>query len=392
MSANQIVLYCGLLLTVMAFSIDITLPAFSRMAADLDEPYAAIQLVIPVFIVTAGFGQIFAGPLSDRFGRRPVIIAGLVLLAAGSVVCAMAASAETLLAGRAVQGFGAAAGPVIARAMLRDLFSGDRLAHNIALATMVFAFGPIVAPLVGVGFMAFATWRVIFWVILGFGLILLALALWALPETNRNPSAAAIRLTALADNTKRVFGNSQSRFYLLMSGVIMSMMITVLVSLPRVFEEAFGVTGALFAVLFALHGFGIIAGQVANRRMIRTMGTARAMASGAVVLVGATLSMLGLDLAGYATAYTMAALMVVFATSYLIVYANAIALCLDPHGDIAGFASSLIGFVSQFVSAALAVLIAWIVGGDLTTFILVLLFLTVFVSLTLSLHLRKIIA
>ena len=123
--------------------------------------------------------------------RWPALLCGLAAFAAGTVLCLFAQNAEMLLLGRAVQGIGASGGPVVARAILRDLFSGRQLAANIALATMVFAFGPIVAPLAGVVFMQFGSWRMIFAAILLFGLILLAVGLLFLPETlaRANPGA-----------------------------------------------------------------------------------------------------------------------------------------------------------------------------------------------------------
>lgn len=182
MSPGSIVLYCGFLLTVTAFSVDITLPAFGLIAADLGADYGQVQLVVPLFILATGFGQMLAGPLSDRFGRKPVVLGGMALYAAGATICQFAPSIEVLLSGRILQGLGAAAGPVVGRAIIRDLFAGQALARNLALATMIFAFGPIVAPLLGISIMSVGSWRSIFFVITLFGLALLLIGWLALPE------------------------------------------------------------------------------------------------------------------------------------------------------------------------------------------------------------------
>jgi DHA1 family bicyclomycin/chloramphenicol resistance-like MFS transporter len=379
MSPRILVLYCGLLLSVTAFSIDITLPAFTLMAADLSAPYASVQLVIPVFLLMTGVGQFFSGPLSDRFGRRPVVLAGLAIYALGALVCMISPQIEYLLFGRAIQGLGASVGPVVARAILRDLFSGRELARNIALATMIFAVGPIVAPLLGVSIMLLGTWRLVFLVIMGFGTLLFLTGFFRLPETNKSPNPAAARPAIFWKNMQTVMRNDRSRLYVLMSGPILAMMLVILVAIPRVYHETFGIDGAMFALLFALHGLGIIFGQILNRRMITSLGTAPAMRVGATLLVLTVTAMVVIDLVGWMNAYVLSAILVVFAVGYLIVAANSAALALDPHGEIAGFVSSFLGFCSQIVGSVIAIILATVIGGDLTVFIIVLFFTCGFV-------------
>lgn len=368
MSANTIVLYCGLLLSVTAFSVDITLPAFSLIAADLSADYALVQLIIPAFIMATGLGQMLAGPLSDRFGRKPVILAGLSIYSAGALLCLVAPAIEWLLAGRCIQGLGAAVGPVIGRAVIRDLFHGTELARNMALATMIFAFGPIVAPLLGVGIMQMGTWRLIFMVIAAFGIALLVIGAWRLPETIPARDREATRPRRIAANLSTVFAHPASRFYVLLAGPVMAMMLSILISIPRVYEESFGISGTLFAVLFALHGLGIIAGQFVNRMMIRRLGIVPAMLTGAVVVMLTSCLMVLLALAGLKGPYVLSAMMILFATSFLIVMSNSTALALDPHPMIAGFVSSLFGFLAQLVGSLIAIGAAMWIGGDTMRF------------------------
>lgn len=369
-------IYCGLLLTVTAFSVDITLPAFGLIADDLAAPYSRVQLVVPLFIMATGIGQIIVGPFSDRFGRKPVVLAGLALYVSGAVVCFLSNGIETLLAGRMLQGLGAAAGPVIGRAILRDLFTGRMLASNLALATMIFAFGPIVAPLFGVAIVEVGTWRSIFLVIAFFGTALIAAGWLALPESNHTPNAAAIRPDVLLKNTRTALGHPQSRFYLFMAGPVMAMMLIILVSIPRVFRESFGIEGVMFAVLFALHGIGIILGQFVNRRIIADYGARRAMLSGAIVVFSSVCLMLVLDWFAMMDAYALTGSMIFLATGFLVVMSNATALALDPNGSIAGFVSSVFGFSAQLIGSLIAILAARIIGGDMSTFILTLLVLS----------------
>ena len=340
MNDRQIVIYCGLLLTLSAFSIDIMLPAFSAIGRDLEASYNQVQLTIPVFIVAIGVGQFFVGSISDRFGRRVTILWGLGIFIIGALLAAMAPSIEVLLFARVLQGLGNSVAPVVSRAILRDRFEGSELARNIAFATGVFAVGPIIAPLVGAVFMLVFPWPVLFVLMMAFGTYLFAVCLFRLPETLREKNAEATNPARFMRNIRTIMGNSLSRFYLILSGIIMSLMLLILTASPQIYEVNFGVTGTLFAVFFAAHGLGIIVGQIANRHMITKFGIYLSAVFGNLVLIVACVLMVAGALSGWLNVYLFAGLFILFATSYLIVYANASALTLQPHGQIAGFASS----------------------------------------------------
>ena len=161
-SRPLLIVFCGLLLTVSAFSCDITLPAFWSMQADLGAPIAWVQAVVPVFLISQGIGQLVFGPVSDRYGRRPVILAGLLLYLLGVAIAGLAHSIGMVHAGRVTQGFGSACGIVVARAVLRDVSHGTALAQSMALAMAIFSLGPISAPLLGYGLVALSGWRGVF--------------------------------------------------------------------------------------------------------------------------------------------------------------------------------------------------------------------------------------
>jgi DHA1 family bicyclomycin/chloramphenicol resistance-like MFS transporter len=364
---RSIVLYCGLLMSISAFSVDITLPSFPAMARDLAAPFEQVQWTITVYMVGAGFGQLLWGSLSDRFGRRPALAAGLGLFLLGCLVSALSPSAPLLLISRLLQGFGAAAAIVASRAVIRDLHSGEELARNLALATAIFAIGPIMAPLLGAGLAALAGWRFIFLALAIFAGGLLV-ALLRLPETLAAPSLNAMRPRVFAERTARLFRNAQSRFFLLLSALVMSSMLLILAVAPRIYDVSFSITGVVFAFYFALHGVGIVIGQMANRRFIKRLGVVDAMIAANVVLVLSSALMLVFALAGAMSAPVMTALIVLFATSYLIVFSNAAAMVLDPHGCIAGFAAAFYGFTSQIGSAVIVSLLVWFVGDGLAAF------------------------
>lgn len=373
-----------------AFSIDITLPAFSATAADLGAPYERVQLTVTVYIFALGIGQLFWGSASDRFGRKRALAAGLSIYLAGSLLSIMAPSIDWLLAGRLLQGVGGAAAAVCSRAIIRDLFSGAELARNLALATAVFALGPIVAPLIGAVIAELTSWRFVFVAMALLGLLLLVLLI-RMPETIPERSPDALDPRVMLRRARRLMLHRQSGYFLALTGIILSTMILILSGAPRIYEAGFGVTGLWFAFLFALHGLGIIVGQIANRRLITLIGTERSMILASVVLVVASGLMYAGALTGVLTAINLSALLVLFATSYLIVYSNAAALVLDPHGDIAGFAASFYGFVGQIVSAIIVSGLVYLAGESVEAWsgLLLLICVVCFVAASVYLLLAK---
>ncbi|MCV0397494.1 MAG: Bcr/CflA family efflux MFS transporter [Rhizobiaceae bacterium] len=364
---RAVVLYCGLLMSISAFSVDITLPSFPAMAEGLSARYELIQWTITVYMFAAGIAQLLWGSASDRYGRRPILAAGLSIFLVGCLVAALAPSIAVLLIARAAQGFGAAAAIVSSRAIIRDLFSGEELARNLALATAIFAVGPIMAPLLGAGIALPFGWRAIFGVLAALAAAML-LFLLRMPETIPAISARSMRPAVFMERACRLFVHPQSRHFLILSAVAMSSMLFILASAPRVYDVEFGISGTVFAIYFALHGTGIIVGQTANRRLIPAVGTVRAMLIACGVLILAAALILATALAGIANAASTTALLILFATSYLIVYSNAAAMVLDPHGDIAGFAASFYGFISQIGSAVIVSGLVVLAGDSVTAF------------------------
>lgn len=354
-------------MSIGAFSIDITLPSFPDIGSDLATNNTLVQWTITAFLLTAGAGQLVWGGVSDRFGRKAALAAGLSIYLIGCVLAAMAPGIELLLAARCLQGFGAAAAMVCSRAIIRDLFSGDELARNLALATAIFAAGPIFAPLAGGLIAELSGWRTIFTLLSVYCAVLL-LVLLRLPETHKNKSADATRIATIMRRSRRLITHPQSRHFLIFAAVTNSAIILILASLPVIYDVHFGITGLLFSVFFAVHGLGIIVGQVANRRLISSHGPVRAMiAAGWVLVLSAGLILIG-GLTGLLDAYSMSALFVLFATSYLIVYSNSTAMVLDPHGDMAGFAASFFGFASQIGASIIASILVVFIGDSIVAF------------------------
>lgn len=372
MRDRWLVAYCGVLMSISSFSVDITLPSFPVMVADLDAPFELVQWTITSYMIGAGFGQLLWGSASDRFGRRPILASGLALFLLGCLGAAFVSSIGLMLACRVLQGLGAAAAIVSSRAIIRDRFSGEELARNLAFATAIFAIGPIFAPLLGASVAALAGWRFIF---LGLSIFAagLLVVLARLPETLPRSAPDALRLRVFVERTKRLFRHPQSRHFMLLSAVVMASMLFILAATPRIYEHAFGLSGTTFAVYFAFHGLGIVIGQIANRRLILRIGIVNAMIAGNLVLIGSVVLMLAAIGVGWMNAIVMTGLITLFATSYLLVYSNAAAMVLDPHGDIAGFTAAFYGFTSQIGSSLIVSVLVFLTGESVVGFVVALL-------------------
>jgi len=375
-SRAALIVFCGLLLSVSAFSCDITLPAFWSMQRDLGTAIEWVQAVVPVFLIAQAIGQLAFGPVSDRFGRRPVILAGLALYIAGAAVAALAAGIGVVHAGRAAQGFGSACGIAVGRAVLRDISHGPALAQAMALAMAIFALGPISAPLLGYGLVALGGWRTIF---LGMGVVaalLLAATVILFEETNPAPNPEALQPRRLLEALLRILCNPQSGYFLAVAAITQFGIVSFVANAPRFFKAAFAIEGLEFAALFAATGLGIILGQLTNTRLIALLGVLATTRVAAFVLLAVTLVVVALSLAGALPGVVFAILMFVFNTSFLVVIANSASLVIDPHREIAGFASSVYGFITQITASILAILTVPLFNGALLSWGLAMLAVT----------------
>ena len=188
----RFLLILGGLSALGPLSIDMYLPALPRLAVDLGASDSTVQLTLTAFIVGLAVGQVVAGPLSDAYGRRVPLLIGLALYVVGSVAAAVSPDITLLIISRAVQAMGAAAGLVISRATVRDLFSGKAMTKFFSMLMLVNGLAPIIAPLLGGQLLNFTTWRGVFVVLTGFGVLLLVVVAVAMPEPlavgNRTPA------------------------------------------------------------------------------------------------------------------------------------------------------------------------------------------------------------
>ncbi len=353
MKRVRITLILGALSAFAPISIDMYLPGFPVMTAQLGSSASAIQLTLTAFVISLALGQAIAGPLSDAYGRRRPLIFGLVLYAVASVACAFAPSAYALVAFRAVQGLGAATGIVIARAAVRDLYSGTALARFFSSLMLITGLAPILAPVIGGELLRFTSWRGIFLVLSVFGALLLLSTVLGLPETLPEERRQPARLGPVLRSYGRLIRNRLFLGYCLTAALLFAALFAYISGSPFVLQDVYGLTPQQFSWVFGANSVGIIiAGQLGGwlvarfppRRLVAA-GLAMGLTGGAGLVAAVT---------------TGAGLVLILIPLFLIVSSvgivmpNAAALALADQADNAGAASALIGITQFIVGGSLA--------------------------------------
>lgn len=342
----------GALTAFGPMSIDMYLPSLPTIERDLAADTAATQLTLSAFFIGLAAGQIFYGPLADRFGRKPPLYFGLALYAIASIGAALSASIGELVVCRLLQALGGCAGMVIARAMVRDLFDEQSSARVLSTLMLVMGVAPILAPLAGGWVLLALGWRAIFVVLACFGLACLVMAGVALPETlPRHADRPTLRSTLATYGG--LLRHRQFLGYTLAGGFAGAGMLAYISGSPFVFIEVFGVSPQSFGWYFGANAFGLIAASQVNRHLLRHFPSGRILAwANAVNAVFAV----ALVVVAWSGAGGLAGLLVPlfgFVATLGFIFANAAAGAMAPFGTRAGSAAALMGTV-QFAIAAVA--------------------------------------
>ena len=352
---NAIVL--GLLAAVGPFAIDMYLPALPAIASDLGASTAATQMTLMVFFVAFGVFQLAFGPLSDMLGRKVPLYFGLSVFAIGSIGCALAPSIEWLIAGRVVQGVGAAALAVIPRAIIRDLHTGTEATRLMATVMLVFSVSPILAPLAGSAVIGPFGWRAIFLAVTVAAVLALAMVAFLLPETR--PKSR--RLPLSFRNAFGGFGTllRDSRFLGLtfIGGFGMASFFAFLASSSFVYIDHFGLTPMQYSLAFSLNAVGFIGASQFAAKAGERFGMARVVVTAVSVYTFFALALFAVTASGVdSLPVLMTGLFFAFASLGLVIPSTMV-LSLEEHGPIAGMASAL-GGTLQFLSGAVTITVA----------------------------------
>jgi DHA1 family bicyclomycin/chloramphenicol resistance-like MFS transporter len=354
------------LMALNSLAIDIMLPALQQIGGSLGvEAPNHRQYVITSYIVGFGAAQLFYGPLADRFGRRPPLIAGLIIYFLASAAAAVAPSFETLLLCRFVQGVGAAGTRVITVSVVRDSFEGRRMAEVMSLIFMVFMAIPVIAPSIGQLIMLFATWHFIFVAMAGGALLISAWGILRLPETLRMEDRRPFRPETIIGGFRAVLTNRVALCYTLASTFIYATMFGFVNCSQQIYVDLYGV-GEMFPVIFAGVAGVIAVSNFANSRLVGRIGMRR-------LSQGALLLFLAISLIWFFLSITIGIPLVLF----VIIFASAMvpfamlgsnfnALAMEPLGNLAGTASAFLGFMQTFFGGILGTIIGQAYDGTVT--------------------------
>jgi DHA1 family bicyclomycin/chloramphenicol resistance-like MFS transporter len=345
-------LILGLLTALGPFAIDMYLPSMPGIGASLGTDADTVMLSLTLYFVSFAVGQIVFGPLSDRFGRKPPLYAGVALFLFASMGCALAGDIHTLLVLRLLEGLGGATGMVIARAMVRDLHSGHEEVRLLSLLLLVFSVSPLLAPLIGSFVIERGSWRHVFWFIAALSVVALALAALLMPETRSREARRQHHEAGLLTACKRVLGDRNFLALTFVGALANAGFFVFLSSSSFVFTGQYGLSPRLYSLVFSVNALAFFAGMQLSGVLGRRVGLRRVILPGASAYAAVVLLLLGLILVGVDRLGVVVSLLFLGYGFMGLMLPVASVLALEDHGDIAGTASSLMGTL-QLVTGSL---------------------------------------
>lgn len=357
MSKSEFISLVAMMMATVAFSIDAMLPALPEIGAQLSpDDINRAQLILTSFVLGMGLGTFFTGPLSDAFGRKPVIIAGAAIYIISAAVAWASSSLEVVLIARVIMGLGAAGPRVVALAIVRDLYSGREMAKMISIAMMIFTLVPAIAPMLGQGIMLFSGWRGIF---VAFAVFACVIALWVqirLPEPLAPENRRPFRLPLMMAAIREMMMHPTVRLSILVQTLCLAILFTMITMVQQIYDLVFD-RGDSFPYWFSLVALLSGSASILNASLVVRVGMRRMVTwslAAQIVFSAIMLAFEGISLPG-GVAF---GLFVAWQTSVFFIagttLGNLNAMAMEPMGHIAGMAASVIGSISTVLAAAIA--------------------------------------
>ena len=342
---------------------DVYLPSLPSMAAALTTTPGLVQQTLTIFLFFYALSQLIYGPLSDRFGRRNVLLVGVAIFLVASVGCAMAQSIEALLVFRVIQAFGACAGPVIGRAVVRDLYGPADSARILAYVAMTMMLTPILAPILGAWLEVTFGWRANFFFMTAFAACVLLAVFALLPETIPARDATALRIGRIGRNYLTLLSDSRFLGYALAATFGFSGLWAFITASPFVLIELVGLSPGRYGLMFALMSGGFALGSFASTRLSRRIGLDQTILFGIASYVTGALILNSLAFGGVLTTLAIELPMIMMSIGCGLILANCQAGAIGPFPQMAGTASALLGFLMMGGSSLVGALVAAFYNG-----------------------------
>ncbi len=355
-----------LLATLMAFapmSIDMYLPSFPSLMQSLKADASSVQLTLSAFLFGFGIAPLFYGPIADRFGRRPTLIVSSALYIGASLACALVNDVDHLIVARFLQALAAGGGPVVVRAIIRDLYDRNDAARMMSVMMVVVGVAPMLAPLIGGYVLVAFGWRAIFAILTGFGLVCLLLSTGVLRETLHQDNRRSLALGSALGGYWTLLRNRRYMGYVLTSSLLFAGMFAYLSGSPFVFIQVYHVPDQYYGLLFAINVMGMIGTATINSRLVRAHGPQKLLRAGIVVILVSFCAQLAVGLTGWGGLPALIAALFPMFCAMSLIAPNATACALQDFPHMAGTASALSGCLQFGVGAFSGALVGALYDG-----------------------------
>src|SRR5581483_7957075 len=330
---------------------DMYLPSLPDIVHRLGGTPTQGQLTISAYLIGFAIGQVIYGPLSDRHGRKPVLIGAIALYCLASLACALSLSLPMLIGARALQALGGCGGIVLARAIVRDLYSGSRAGRELSLIGSVMALAPVLAPIVGGIIQTALGWRSVFALLVVAGLCGIAVVCLLLPETLKQRATEPVSLSSMLASYRVVARNGAYLAYMGLATTSYAGLFAWISAASFVLQNLYGLSPFYFGFAFAIGSVGYMGGSALAARLVGRLGIDATLGLGGLATALGGLAMVAVVAFGLRTAASLVLPMAVYLAGLGLVLPQAIAGAMTPFPERAGAASALLGFVQQTIAA-----------------------------------------
>jgi len=355
----------GALAALPPLAIDMGLPALTALGASLKASPAATGSTLSLFMTGFAIAQLVFGPFSDRYGRRPILLAGCGVFAMAGVMCTIAPSIEALIGWRFVAGMGAGAAAVLEMAIVRDLFEGAAARAQFSYVNLVMSIAPMVAPTIGGWILTIADWRAIYGLLAAGGLVLAITIAIGFEESIHQRDRLALAPRRLLSNYCRVLSNRLCIGYALVNGLSFGCMFAYVAGSPLVLIDILGVSTTVYSGFFAATAFAIMAGSFTNGQLsTRNVSPSQLLKVGLMLAVTSAVALAIVSIGNEVRVSTLLPLLVLNTFSFGLIAPNAKHGALQPLPEIAGVAAAVLGFTQMLLGGTIAsALVAFFYDG-----------------------------